>query len=117
MIYSVMAERLLSPPEARRQWFMGGKIGVADTDVPVTTGFTANGDPYEIHTEVDREIIVSLFGGIRQRFGERWFAEFTASADQHFAAWEPEDRISGATGRSDDYFAYGFHLGVGYRFE
>jgi hypothetical protein len=117
MIYSVMAERLFSPPEARRQWFMGGKIGVADTDVPVTTGFTANGDPYEIHTEVDREIIVSLFGGIRQRFGERWFAEFTASADQHFAAWEPEDLVSGATGRSGDYFAYGFHLGIGYRFD
>ena len=115
-IYSVLAERSFSPPDARRQWFLGGKAGVADTDVPVTTGFTADGNPYEIHTEVDREIIVSLFGGVRQRFGERWFGEFVVSADQHFAAWEPEDRISGATGRSGDYFAYGFHLGIGYRF-
>lgn len=115
-IYSVLAERSFSPPGARRQWFLGGKAGVADTDVPVTTGFTADGNPYEIHTEVDREIIVSLFGGVRQRFGERWFGEFVVSADQHFAAWEPEDRLSGATGRSGDYFAYGFHLGIGYRF-
>lgn len=115
-IYSVMAERSFSPADARRQWFLGGKVGIADTDVPVTTGFTADGDPYEIHTEVDREIIVSLLGGVRQRFGERWFGELVVSADQHFAAWEPEDRISGATGRSDDYFAYGFHLGIGYRF-
>jgi hypothetical protein len=75
------------------------------------------GETFEIHTEVDSEIIVSLFGGIRHRFGERWFGEFTLSADQHFASWESEDRISGATGGNGDYFAYGFHLGIGYRFE
>ena len=117
MIYSAIVERSFSPPDARRQWFLGGKVGVADTDVPVVTGPTATGDTFEIHTEVDREIIVSLFGGVSQRFGEHWFADFTISADQHFAAWEPVDVVSGAEGRSDDYFAYGFHLGIGYRFE
>jgi hypothetical protein len=117
MIYSAIVERSFSPPDARRQWFMGAKVGVADTDVPVVTGPTATGDTFEIHTEVDREIIVSLFGGVSQRFGEHWSADFTISADQHFAAWEPVDVVSGAEGRSDDYFAYGFHLGIGYRFE
>jgi len=117
MIYSAIVERSFSPPDARRQWFLGAKVGVADTDVPVVTGLTATGDSFEIHTEVDREIIVSLQGGVRQRFGERWFGEFTVSADQHFAAWEPVDVVSGAEGRSDDYFAYGFHLGIGYRFD
>jgi hypothetical protein len=117
LIYSVLAEYTLSAPGARRQWFLGGRVGVADTDVPDVSGLTATGDPFEIHTEVDREIIVSAFGGIRQRFGEHWFGEFTVNADQHFAAWEPVDVISGAEGRSDDYFAYGFHLGIGYRFE
>ena len=116
LIYSALVEYSFSPPEARRQWFMGGRVGVADTDVPITTGETATGDPFEIHTEVDREIIVSLTGGVRQRFGDNWYGEFTVNADQHFAAWEPVDVISGAEGRSDDYFAYGFHLGVGYRF-
>jgi hypothetical protein len=116
-IYNVMAERLISPRDARWQWFVGGKVGVADTDVPDAVGFTADGDPYEIHTEVDREVIVTLFGGVRRQFGERWFGDFTVSADQHFAAWESEDVISGAEGRSGDYFAYGFHLGIGYRFE
>ena len=117
LIYSAMVERSFSPPDARRQWFAGARVGVADTDVPVTTGLTATGDTFEIHTEVDREIIVSVLGGVRQHFGEHWFGEFTLSADQHFAAWEPEDRVSGATGRSDDYFAYGLHLGIGYRFD
>ena len=117
LIYSVLAEYSFSEPDARRQWFLGGRVGVADTDVPDVSGFTATGDPFEIHTEVDREIIVSLSGGVRQRFGERWFAEFTVNADQHLAAWESVDVISGAEGRSDDYFAYGFHLGIGYRFE
>jgi hypothetical protein len=116
LIYSVMVERLFARPDSRRQWFLGASAGVADTDVPVVTGFTATGDPFEIHTEVDREIIVSLVGGVRQRFGERWFGEFAVNADQHFAAWEPVDVVSGAEGRSGDYFAYGFHLGIGYRF-
>ena len=117
LIYSVMAERSFSPADARRQWFLGAKLGVADTDVPDVTGLTATGEPFEIHTEVDREIIVSVLGGVRQRFGERWFGEFTVTADQHFSAWESEDRVSGATGGNGDYFAYGFHLGIGYRFE
>lgn len=115
-ILSALVEWSLSPADARRRWFVGAKAGVADTDVPVATGLTATGDSFEIHTEVDREVIVSMFGGIRQRFGERWFGEFVLSADQHFAAWESEDRVSGATGGNGDYFAYGLHLGIGYRF-
>ena len=117
LIYSAFVERSLSPPEARRRWFLGARFGVADSDVPDVTGLTADGDPFEVHTEVDREIIVSLYGGLRQQFGEQWFGEVTLNADQHFAAWEWEDFVSGATGRADDYFAYGIHLGVGYRFE
>jgi hypothetical protein len=116
-IYSAIVERLFSEPDARRQWFAGGKLAMADTDVPAVTGLTATGETFEIHTAVDSEVIASLFGGIRQRFGKRWFGEFTLSADQHFAAWKSEDRISGATGGNGDYFAYGFHLGIGYRFE
>lgn len=117
LIYSAIVERSFSEPDARRHWFMGAKLGIADTDVPAVTGLTATGDSFEIHTEVDQEIIASLYGGIRQRFGKRWFGEFTLSADQHFATWESEDRVSGATGGNGDYFAYGFHLGIGYRFE
>ena len=95
---------------------MGSELGMAFTDVPVVTGPTADGGTFEIHTEVDRELILSLLGGVRQRFGGNWFAEFTLRADQHFAAWEPVDVVSGAEARHDDYFAYGAHLGVGYRF-
>ena len=115
-IVGISVERSFSPPEASRQWFLGGELGMAFTDVPIVTGPTADGGTFEIHTEVDRELILSLLGGVRQRFGENWFAEFAIRADQHFAAWEPVDVVSGAETRHDDYFAYGFHLGVGYRF-
>ena len=93
-------------------------IGVGPSEkTPAWLRLTATGEPFEVHTEVDRETILSLLGGVRRRLGERWHGEFTVSADQHFAAWESEDRISGATGRNGDYFAYGFHLGIGYRFD
>ncbi len=116
-IYSLVVRRSFSAPEARWQWFLDGKLGIADTNVPVATGLTATGEPFEVHTEVDRETIVSLLGGVRRQFGAHWHAEFTVSADQHFAAWESEDRVSGATGGNGDYFAYGFHLGMGFRFD
>lgn len=109
-------ERSFSAPQASREWFLGAALGVADTDVPIITGPTATGGTFEIHTEVDREVVLSLLGGVRQRFAERWFGEFTLRADQHFAAWEPEDRISGAATRHEDFFAYGGYLGIGYRF-
>ncbi len=115
-IISAFVERVFSAADSRRQWYAGAAFGIAFTDVPDVTGPTATGGTFDIFTEVDRELILSLQGGVRQRFGERWFAEFTLRADQHFAAWEPEDRISGATARHDDYFAHGFHLGIGYRF-
>lgn len=115
-IVSVLAERRFPAADSRREWILGAQLGLAFTDVPDVTGPTAAGGTFDIFTEVDRELILSLQGGVRQRLTERWYAEFVLRADQHFAAWEPEDRISGATGRHDDYFAYGFHLGVGYRF-
>ena len=115
-IVGVSVGRSLSPPEASREWFIGGEFGLAFTDVPVVTGEAITGEPFEIHTEVDRELIVSLLGGVRQRFSDNWFVEFAVRADQHFAAWEPVDQVSGAEARHDDYFAYGFHLGVGFRF-
>jgi hypothetical protein len=115
-IVAVSVLRSLSPPQASREWFVGAELGMAFTDVPVITGPTSGGGSFEIHTEVDRELIASLLGGVRQRFADRWFVELTLRADQHFAAWEPVDVVSGTQGRHDDYFAYGAHLGLGYRF-
>ncbi len=116
LIASLIVERSFSEPQARREWFAGAALGMGWFDVPDVTGPTTDGGTFYIDTEVDREVILSLQGGVRQRFGERWFAEFTLRGDQHFAAWEPVDRVSGAETRHEDYFAYGFHVGVGYRF-
>jgi hypothetical protein len=115
-IYSALIERTFDASREGREWFLGAAIGVADTDVPDVTGPTATGGTFDIDSEVDRELIISLRGGVRQHFGERWFMQFSLRAEQHFAAWELEDRISGATGRHEDYFAYGGFLGIGYRF-
>ena len=115
-IFSALILRSFEASNPNREWLLGAAVGVADTDVPAITGPTASGGTFDIHTEVDREVIVSLLGGVRQNFGGSWFAEFMLRADQHFAAWEPEDRVSGATGRHDDYFAYGGYLGIGFRF-
>jgi hypothetical protein len=115
-IYSALVERTFDASREGRQWFLGAAIGVADTDVPDVTGPTATDGTFDIDSEVDRELIVSLRGGVRQHFGGRWFMQFTLRGEQHFAAWELEDRNSGATARHGDYFAWGGFLGIGYRF-
>ncbi len=114
-IFSALVERSFESSRAGREWFLGAAVGVADADVPDVTGPTATGT-FDINSEVDREVIVSLRGGVRQQFGERWFATFTLRAEEHFAAWELEDRVSGATARHDDYFTYGGFIGIGFRF-
>jgi hypothetical protein len=96
-------------------WFIGAGLGAASVDVPDAAGARADGGQFNVHTEVDTEIIASIVGGVRLDFGSRWYAEFSVRADQHFADWRIVDRISGAQGSIDDYLALGGHLAVGVR--
>lgn len=109
-------ERTFAAPEARTVWFVGAGLAAASVDVPDVTGPRQGGGSFNIGTEVDTEIILSLMGGVRRKVGASWFFEFALRADQHFADWKSTDQISGATSSVDDYSAYGGHLGFGYRF-
>ena len=115
-ILSAWLERTFGAAEARTVWFIAGGLAAASVDVPDVTGPRQDGGTFNISTEVDTEIIVSLIGGVRRKFGERWYAEFALRADHHFADWTSTDQVSGATGSVDDYAAYGGHLGFGFRF-
>ena len=100
----------------RTNWFWGGGVGFATVDVPDATGALAGGGTFDVHTEVDTELIVSLLAGLQRDLGRRWFFELALRADQHFADWQLEDRVSGATGSVGNYLAYGGQLGFGFRF-
>ena len=99
----------------RVDWFFGAGVGAASVDVPDVAGARGDGGSFDIHTEVDTEIIVSAIAGVRGRLGSRAFVEFALRADQHFASWRITDRISGAQGTIGDYFAYGGFIAVGVR--
>ena len=109
-------ERTFGAIEARTVWFVAGGLAAASVDVPDVTGPRLGGGTFNISTEVDIEVIVSLIGGVRRRFGENWYVEFALRADEHFADWTSTDRVSGATASIDDYTAYGGYLGFGFRF-
>jgi hypothetical protein len=115
-VISAWVERSFSPPESRTEWFLGAGLGAASVDVPNATGPTLTGGTFDIRTEADTEIIVSVLGGVRRKLGDRWFVEFSLRADQHFADWTSTDQVSGASTTIDEYFAYGGQLGFGYRF-
>jgi hypothetical protein len=115
-VLGVWIERNFSASQSRTDWFLGAGIAAASVDVPDVTGPRGDSGSFDIHTEVDTEIIVSLMGGVRRELGENWFIEFVLRADQHFADWTSTDRISGATATIDDYTAFGGQLGLGFRF-
>ena len=100
----------------RTTWFWGAGLGFASVDVPDARGPLAGPGTFDIQTEADTEIIASLLAGVQWRLGGRWFLEFALRGDQHFADWQLMDRNSGRTATIDDYFAYGGHLGIGFRF-
>lgn len=114
-VISAWIERTFSGGQSPTTWFIGAGVGAASVDVPAATGLRADGEQFDVHTEVDTEIIASMMGGVRRNFGQRWYAEFSLRADQHFADWQIEDRATGATGSIDDYLAWGGHLAIGVR--
>ena len=103
-------------PRRSLDWFLGAGIGFASIDVPDAAGPLEGGGTFDIQTEADSEVVVSLLAGLHRRLGERWMLEFALRADQHFADWQLTDRVSGNRGAVDDYLALGGHLGFGFRF-
>lgn len=114
-VISAWIERTFRRPESPVTWFVGAGLGAASVDVPDAAGPRADGGQFDVHTDVDTEIIASLTGGLRRNLGQRWYVEFLLRADQHFADWKIVDRISGTQGSVDDYLAWGGHVGVGLR--
>lgn len=112
---SVRAERTLTDPTHVTSLFVGAGLGAAFVDVPDVDGPRADGGRFDVHTEVGTELIVSLLGGIRRDFGERWYGEAALRLDQHFADWVFTDRVSGARGSVDDYLTWGAYIAVGWR--
>jgi hypothetical protein len=94
---------------------VGFGLGAASVDVPDVNGPTASGGQFDVHTEVSTEILLSGLAGVRRTFGESGYTEFLVHATQHFADWQVEDRISGASGPIDDYLSLGGQLAVGIR--
>ena len=115
-VVSAWIERTYARPAGRLDWFWGAGLGFASIDVPDAAGPLEGGGTFDIRTEADSEVIVSLLAGLHRRLGERWFLEFALRADQHFADWQVTDRVSGAKGAVDDYLALGGHFGIGFRF-
>ena len=108
-------ERTFNPSSRATTWFVGAGLGASAVDVPDVSGPTADGGQFDVHTQVDTEIVLSAFAGVRRNFGERWYGEFRVQANQHFADWQVEDRVTGNTGSIGDYASYGGHLAVGLR--
>jgi hypothetical protein len=112
---SVWAERTLTNPTRATTLFAGMGLGAAFIDVPDAAGPRADGGRFDIHTDASTELLVSLLGGVRHRFGERWYGAAALRTEQHFADWTFTDRVSGARGSVDDYLTWGAYIAVGWK--
>lgn len=114
--FNAWIERVYLRPSGRFEWFWTTGLGWASLDADDITGPTADGGTYNIATDIGTEIILSASAGMRLLLKDRWYLEVALRGDQHFADWAILDRVSGATGSVEDYFAWGANLGVGFRF-
>jgi hypothetical protein len=108
-------ERGLTDPKRPLRFFVGAGFGAAFTDVPDVVGPRADGGTFDIHTEVDTEIIASLLGGARYHFADHCYGETTIRAEHHFAEWRSTDRITGVQGVIDDYLTWGIQFTIAYQ--
>lgn len=112
---SVWAERTLTDPTRATSLFVGSGLAAAFVDVPDVDGPRADGGRFDVRTDASTEFIVSLLGGVRHEFGERWYGEAAVKVEQHFADWVFVDRVGGARGSVDDYLTWGAYIAVGWR--
>ena len=112
----VWLERRLGSPGGPTRWYAGLGLGVASVDVPDASGPLRDGGTFDVRTEVDTEWIASLALGWERHLGRRWTVDAAVRWEEHFADWQVVDAVSGRTGEIGDYFTYGAHLGIGWRF-
>ena len=113
---SLFFERLYGDRRGRWNPYWSVALAVASPDADPVTGPVQGGGTFDVHTDAGTEFVPGARGGYRLNFGDAWSADFSLSANHHFADWKVTDRQSGNTGKVDSYTHYGLQLGLVYRF-
>ncbi len=115
-LFTVVAERryMLASEGWTGFWNLGA--GVAYVDVDDADGGVEGGGRFDIKIDADTEYVLIGSVGALQQLGEHWSARYEATAEQHFADWDIEDKVSGRTDSYDDYTVVGVRIGLNYRF-
>lgn len=97
-----------------RGWngYWTGGFGLASVDVKDVQGPAAGGGQFDMTTDAGAEWFPFLGVGVRYHFTPGFSADFSTTANHHFADWKVTDRQSGNTGTVDNYTRYAFQLGV-----
>ena len=114
--FTVWAEREFGKPGGATRWYVGFGAGYSSVDVDTVTGPVDGGGTFEIVTDPGSEMLVIGSAGVRRYFGEHFGLELGLRLDQHFADWNVEDTVSGATGTVDSYTAWGAQGSILFRF-
>ncbi len=112
----VWAERVYARPHSRWEKFWLAGLGTNSVDVDPLQGTLLSGERFDITTDVSSEFVLVLGVGVRRWFKGDWGIETTLSFDRHLADWNYLDRVSGATGTTDDYTLRGARIGFLKRF-
>lgn len=114
---ALWCERTFAKPASKNAWFLALGLGYASVDVEdPESGPLVGGGTFDIVTEADDEIILSLGGGYRRLLGSAWGLEAMVRYDEHLADWEVRDINTGAEGSIDNYGALVFLVGVTFGF-
>lgn len=109
-------ERSYPGASRRFEWFWTVGAGVGNVEVDDVSGPRAGGGTFTVDTDAGTEIVAAASLGLRWFFVRRVAVEVAGRLDYHFADWNLEERVSGATSTVEDYLVTGGHVGLTYRF-
>ena len=110
-VVSVFYERRYGGSKERWNTYWNVGLGFASPDADPATGPAVGGGNFIIVTDAGSEVIPSLGGGVRYNFTPKFAGDAGLSASRHIANWTVTDRVSGRTGKVDDYTRLGIQLG------
>ena len=96
--------------------YMAAGIGVTFISADDIVGSSQDGDVFNIATDTGTEFIPYVNGGIRWMVWRNVSLDLGARFEYHLTDWEVTDRVSGLSGRINDYIQSGCFIGVAVSF-
>ena len=116
-LVSAWIERRYDEKNSDSYWYWAAGLRFNSVDVDNLTGTTHPTQAFDLRTDVDTALVISVTAGRRHNLRDHWALGYGARLEQRRGDWILTDSVSGqSTTVIDSYVVKGLYLDVNYRF-